>query len=466
MKKSLSKGILLQHYKRSEIQDILVQEAQGREIGVRFLSGGFGKRPDVLQYPHDVLEFVKKGVSSFHASEERWSNPLLLGPRLRQSELHDLRTGWDLILDIDCEELEYSKIAADLVVNAIAHHDIESFSVKFSGNHGFHIGVPFETFPEQLNAQQTASLFPHGPRKIASYLRQMIREPLAQRLLQTDSLTTIAKKTKKQVTQLMTLGTFDPFTLVDIDTVLIASRHLYRMPYSFNEKSGLVSVPVHPKKIMQFSRSDAKHTNIEIVKPFITVQTRKNEATRLFVQAFDATVEPERPVKKINEYKGSETAIPEEYFPPCINCIAGGLQDGKKRAMFVLSNFLSAVGWSSHDIEQYMVKWNERNTEPVREVTLQGHLRHHQQIKKKIPPPNCANHGYYRDLQICHPDAFCKRIKNPANYSILKQKIVASQQPKKRSKKKNTAKEKEKTSSSKATVSFESPPSDESRSLK
>ena len=45
---------------------------------------------------------------------------------------------------------------------------------------------------------------------------------------------------------------FDMNVLMDIDTLLISSRHLYRAPYSFHEKSGLISVPIDQDKILEF----------------------------------------------------------------------------------------------------------------------------------------------------------------------------------------------------------------------
>ena len=174
--------MILKHYKRPEVQSVLVSEAADKEIGVRFLAGFYGKRPDTLHYPKDVLEFAMKGASSFHASEEIWSQPLDLGPHLKPHEVTELRKGWDLILDIDCKELEYSRIAADLVISALHHHDIENFGVKFSGNHGFHIGVPFSAFPAHINGQPMEELFPEAARRIAAYLKQMIKEPLAEEL--------------------------------------------------------------------------------------------------------------------------------------------------------------------------------------------------------------------------------------------------------------------------------------------
>ena len=68
-------GTLLRHYKRSDIQEAMVRAAEDKEIAVKYGDKGFGKRPDVLRNPRDVIEFAKNGATSFHCSEELWTNP-------------------------------------------------------------------------------------------------------------------------------------------------------------------------------------------------------------------------------------------------------------------------------------------------------------------------------------------------------------------------------------------------------
>ena len=55
---------------------------------------------------------------------------------------------------------------------------------------------------------------------------------------------------------------FDPESILEVDTVLISSRHLYRMPYSLHEKSGLVSLPISPDKVMGFEKEMARAETI------------------------------------------------------------------------------------------------------------------------------------------------------------------------------------------------------------
>jgi len=72
----LDLGACLRHYKRIEIERAIVDSAKDKEVSVRFPDGGFGKRPDTLVNPSDVIENVKQKASSFHCSEELWTNPL------------------------------------------------------------------------------------------------------------------------------------------------------------------------------------------------------------------------------------------------------------------------------------------------------------------------------------------------------------------------------------------------------
>ncbi len=420
---------ILKHYKKREIQEAIVENAADREVASRF-NDNFGARPNVLNYPQDVFEEAKKGATSFHASEERWRNPLKLEASMSRRELDELRIGFDLVLDIDCAVLDYSKIAADLVIQALEHYGIKSISVKFSGNKGFHIGVPFEALPEKIKGKETKLLFPEAPRKVAFYLREMIREPLAARILEHDKDTNlIAEKVKKEFKDIVKGKRLDVESFLAIDTVLISSRHLYRMPYCFNEKSGLISLPLNPKKVMEFSIEEARPEKVKVseFKFLDREKAEKEEAKKLFEMAFSEMFKAEtgKGQKTANEGKEFEIpdkAIPEKYFPPCIQKILLGMEDGRKRGLFILINFLASVGWSHEQMEARIKEWNQKNREPLREVYVLGQLRYHKQQKKKILPPNCSNRIYYDDLRVKCPDEICSKVKNPVNYAVRRGK--------------------------------------------
>ncbi len=459
----ISTSARLLHYKREDIREAMAAYAANREIGILYGEQGFGKRPDILSYPQDILNLAVSGATSFHCSEERWSNPAQLSPFLKRQELDTLRIGWDLVLDIDCPILDYSAIAADVLIHALIYHGISAPFVKFSGNHGFHIIVPYESFPTEIHGKPVKDLFPEGPRIIAAHLKEMIKPHIATRLLEFEPLHSIAQRLNKPTECFIKNNEFNPDTVFTIDTILIASRHLYRMPYSFNEKSGLVSIPLKPKELLMFDKRRAMPENVVVESVKLTFES--GEAKRLFLQAFDTqapqttiTTLPKAPTLYTSQQNSDVIGpIPEKYFPPCIKLISQGLEDGKKRALFILTNFLKSVGWEPAAIEMYVRDWNAKNREPLRENNIIGHLRDHVPMTKKaILPPNCpdyTNAQYYKDLGVCKPDGFCAKIKNPANYAILRQKLAVNEKGlRKKKEEKRGEKKEEKTEEKKEGV--------------
>ena len=124
-------GTILRHYKREDIQNEMVLHAKDKEVVGSFKGECYAKRPDILSYPRDIIELVKQGITSFHASEELWKNPLQLDPMMRKQEVEELRKGWDLVIDVDCPYWPYSKLITDLMVKALKHYNIDAISVKF-----------------------------------------------------------------------------------------------------------------------------------------------------------------------------------------------------------------------------------------------------------------------------------------------------------------------------------------------
>lgn len=431
-------NVSLSHYKRADIQEEILANAKDREIAAKF-NDNFGKRPDVLRHASDILELAKQGATSFHASEELWSNPLQLDTSMRRQELGNLRVGWDLVIDIDCVVFDYSKIAADLVVKALKFHKVRSVSCKFSGNRGFHIGVPFEAFPERVKNEDIKNMFPDAPKKIALYIKHMILEEFGERILNLEGeISKVLEKTGKKASEVLYKDKgktkFNADSILQMDTLLISSRHLYRMPYSLHEKSGLVSTPLNPDKVLLFRKEFALPKNVRISQHrFLSRENaEKDEAKRLFIEAFDFHAREDAQISsdEKKEFEAPKAALPEEMFPPCIKNILNGMEDGRKRALFILVNYFTSIGWDYDMIEKKLREWNAKNKEPLREVHLTSHTRYHKQQHKKILPPNCPKRennivlvnqqNHYTELRICKPDNFCAKIKNPAQYTTKK----------------------------------------------
>ena len=239
----LKKEEIISYYSREDIQEEIFRESKDREIAVRYAEGGFGKRPDILQFKNDVSELAKQGVTSFHMSEERWENPLDLRTGMNRKQLDELRKGWDLVFDIDSPDVEFSKVVAELLIDSLKFNDIENIGCKYSGNKGFHLVVPFESMPETINQKETRTLFPELARTIMAYLIGMIEEPLKQKIEDLNLDINIEE-------------------LLQVDIVLISSRHMFRAPYSLHEKSGLVSIPLDVNNISEFKKEQAKIGNV------------------------------------------------------------------------------------------------------------------------------------------------------------------------------------------------------------
>ncbi len=433
------------YYLRTDIQECLADFAKNREIATQYVNGIFGKRPDAIVYPNDVTGQVLKGATSFHCSEELWSNPLELGPELNKIQLDKLREGWDLILDIDCNFIEYSKVAAKLLVEALYFHNVQKFGVKFSGRSGFHLGISWNAFPKKINEINIKDFFPDGPRIIAAYLKEMIANPLRDRILEMSSLREISESLKIKMNDLMENNTFNPFKIVNIDTVLISPRHLFRMPYSLNEKSGLVSIVIKPEQVSLFHPGWAHHDRV-FPKQFLP-EPEKNEARELLVQALDwqaSAIEKEKRRKQVEKIKTEEksdkkftaekidsNSITEEMYPPCIRLMLQGMkQDGRKRALFVLINFFRSLSFSFEDIDKKLGEWNKKNHVPLRENYIKAQLSwfKRQDESGKRLPPNCSLDHYYKEIGVCVPDGLCSKIKNPVNYTIRKLRFSRVQQ--------------------------------------
>lgn len=187
--------IALAYYSRKDVQQAIYDFCKNRETIPRYLEG-FGKRPDMLDFPSDIFNNVKKGATSFHCSEEIWYDPLKIVTGMRSEELDELRSGWDFLIDIDSKYLDYSKIAAELMVQALEYHGVKNIGIKFSGSKGMHIIIPWKAFPEELNGEKTKDKFPEWPRLIAAYLQEMIHDKLNERIFQISSKSDLQKKGK------------------------------------------------------------------------------------------------------------------------------------------------------------------------------------------------------------------------------------------------------------------------------
>ena len=409
---------ILSYYLKDEVIQKLINTRE-RECAVRY-GESFGKRPALFQYRSEIEKMVKMGATSFHISEERWQNPLLLRTDMRKEDFDSLRSGWDIIIDIDCKQLEISKIFCKMIAAKLEKEGVKTFSIKFSGGSGFHMLVPYESFPDAINGKPINKLFPDASMIVSIYLKNELKNELRTALEKDFGLERLSKMFNIDISLLAPNGYIDPYKVIDIDTVLISERHMFRMQYSLNEKKWLVSVPIKKTAIDAFTAKDAEPDNIDTSMDFFDLKANKNEAERLFVRAYDS-FEPEKTAEKDaikrTDYKEYNLPITPEKLPPCIKAISAGLSDGKKRSAFILINFYRSIGKTKVEINAILADWNKKNSPPLKDSYVQSQLDY-AFSGKRYPPPNCDAEGYYKYFNVCFPDETCKKIKNPLSYYL------------------------------------------------
>ncbi len=420
---------VIRWYSRPEIALAISQSAENKEVAVLLNKGGFGKRPQILQFPADVKEFARRGTTSFHISVENFSDPLKLSPETTEGQLTELREGWDLIIDIDCPWFEYSKKTAQLIIEYLKSKDVTSIGIKFSGNKGWHINVPQETFPEKiLRGKYTVHKnFPILLERLLINLKSELNEYLntSNQGYYEQDLNALLKKTKKTRKEITVNNKIDYLKLMDIDLAMASPRHLIRSPYSLHEKSGLASIVIEPTELENFEKDSAKPENIKEIKTFFKRnQAKPNEAKQLFAGISLEELQ-ENTQKFARSYEQIKVKLNKELFPPCMKRITNGLEDGRKRALFALINFYKNFDMNWEELENKIFEWNNKNSPPLKKGYIKSQLIWHKRQRKNVPPPNCKEH--YIGIGVCFPDSTCKRIKNPLSYVTLKVK-----KPKKR----------------------------------
>ncbi|MBI5073501.1 hypothetical protein HZA99_06815 [Candidatus Woesearchaeota archaeon] len=182
-------------------------------------------------------------------------------------------------------------------------------------------------------------------------------------------------------------------------------------------------MPLKVSEIKNFSPEQAMPEKIKKeAEPFF--KGEENEAENLLSDALDWFAMQKKEAKVEKKKIVWEKRVPEEFFPPCIKLILGGLRDGRKRSLFTLINFLRMMNWSWDEIEQKLMEWNEKNTPRLPNTIILGQLRWNKMQSKQINPANCGTDTFYKGIGICKPDEICKFIKNPMTYVFKKMSQV------------------------------------------
>jgi DNA-directed RNA polymerase subunit RPC12/RpoP len=498
LKEQRVRAIAQAYYSRADVRKAMLDFSKNRECVPRYFEG-FGKRPDSFQFESDIMEFARRGATSFHSSEEIWKDPIELLTGMREAELNALRIGWDLLIDLDCKYPEYSKKAASSIIQALKSCGVDNIGLKFSGSKGFHILVPWKAFPQELSGKKTCEMFPEWPRRICAYLKEKSRVFLEKEMSTEDS-TSLAKfkrgvrcetcknlseegsqilyvcsscKTKlenmsdvfkrkriircpncsKEMLELSRSKFFvcnrcnknsknypdnfneqaiveDIFEVLGLDVILVSSRHLFRMPYSLHEKTALASVVLEHSQLKDFDMiRDANPLKVQ-VKNFIP-DSKPNEAQRLLMESLEYKIPEEKfnlaNVNKNNQEnkqegdkKYKEVTIKDfssKIYPPSINKILAGMEDGRKRGLFILLGFFKSLKMPDDRLQKEIESWNLKNLEPLPPGYIKGQLMWHAKAQTKLPPN--FDKPYYKEIGII-PTQEELKSKNPVSYAVKK----------------------------------------------
>lgn len=469
--------LLRDYYLREDIQNRILHFSKDREVAFRF-DDFFGKRPQVIENKIDLLQIRKKLPTSFHCSEERWLNAHLLGTEKNEQERNKNRIGWDLLLDLDGVDYEYARIAGDIILRFLKKEGVKNTTVKFSGNKGFHIVVPYESFVTQLipyngKNYDLSELFPQFAQYMALYITEQIKGELSQKLI--ESAGSIDELSKKWDIPLSDLVNSDKeahnlnfLKLIEIDTILITSRHLFRMPYSLHEKSGLASIPINPDTFLEFDKlTDAdpkvvdpkKYEDFEFLsyKPEFGKDAwglQEKVIEKLDDYLDDGKLDEKflKELKELKIHRGPSKAFEnnkttfltnafgevfeidqeveyEDFSHVIKEILQMDFEDGKKRAVFVLLTFFYSIKWDEELIYEQMKEWNSKQSHPLKEQYIRVQMTWFNNQANTISPPNYTSENYYKNIgipkEIIEKDVFefnNKRVKNPLHYVYLKLK--------------------------------------------
>jgi hypothetical protein len=226
----LKTGDILAYYglERKDVAEAIFKYGRDRKVIMTSEPGtlgrgggqpGFHSSDEILALAQQALEgmegIVPRRYPGFHGTLARY--PAAGGLMKRGQK------GADLVIDIDVkgnykEAFRQGRKVLDFLDSCNA-----PYRVKFSGGSGPHIIIPYEAFPESLSGA--------GFDRAHSLLFKII-------------------------TSRSRAGS--------IDGSFTSTSHFFRLPYSLNENTGLVSLPLRREQYDDFSPSMAEVSNVQV----------------------------------------------------------------------------------------------------------------------------------------------------------------------------------------------------------
>ncbi len=219
---------VVHYYSKPGIQEAIFQAGHDRDtitvLDTGMLSRGRGNAPGFSQ-PEDIPQIAQQSLQNqqstvprkypaFHGTVGRFSNTELF----RRGRTF---IGSDMVFDIDAKT-DYRKAFCQgkRIVEFLDGQKV-TYRIKFSGGTGPHIILPCETLPQRFSSNRFKRLF----RKICEQSK---------------------------------------IELENVDFSLTSPKHFLRLPYSLNEYTGLVSLPLTRDTFEDFEPGIAESSHITI----------------------------------------------------------------------------------------------------------------------------------------------------------------------------------------------------------
>jgi len=202
----------------------------------RYVNNCDEKYPIILNTPSAITHAVSQGASAFYCSYWRYDGLDF-----------DKPIGRDLVWTLRTKHggLGFVKHIAALVVKAFEDIGIVPW-VKYSGDLGFDLVIPLDTIPHELWM---------GQLDVLDDLQKELTDSIVSQMYKYSH--NIEIKNKGASIEIIQEGK------TCLLSELRARRGLLLAPMSLNPETGLVSVPVDPKRINSFSILDASPSNVK-----------------------------------------------------------------------------------------------------------------------------------------------------------------------------------------------------------
>ncbi len=193
----------------------------------RYFDDCGSQAPICLDRPSDMERALVRGASAFYCSFWRYYWDDLVNPLGRDLVWTTRATGGGL---------KFAKEATAWVVGALEEAGVPEPWVKYSGGLGFDLAIPLETIPCEAWAG-SVDVLQSMQEGLTSYIVSYLRERCSDVLVNGVSSPIELKRGKETC----------------LLSELRVKRGLLLAPMSLNPETGLVSVPVDPRKIESFT---------------------------------------------------------------------------------------------------------------------------------------------------------------------------------------------------------------------